>query len=247
MREPTDEMRLRVQDFLLALIGEARHIPGIDLRECASLGGLTLDVRVRDSGARAGSPAGWAFDGSFAAYGGKSFRCTGNARALLETLVAAGGEPVPSESIWRTIWGDDPFDRCLLNTLVWRLRVIIRKAFPDAEDPVEALGGAYRITLVCAAPAPPGWSFGDNSATYQGRSFAVRGLRLKLLRALAAAPGQPVPNRDLRVAVWGADHQADDNQLRNLVSQLRTLLAESLDAELPAVVSEGGGHRLLPV
>jgi hypothetical protein len=89
----------------------------------------------------------------------------------------------------------------------------------------------------------PVWSFTDEEAVYRGRSFRCPGDRQKLLRALAARAGQPVPNGELKQAVWG-DRYFDDSQFRNLVCRLRTLLAEALDLNTKPIVAAGGSHKL---
>lgn len=96
--------------------------------------------------------------------------------------------------------------------------------------------------------AIPAWSFSDDElfATYRTKTFPCAGMKQKLLKALASPAGAEVPNAALIEAAWGARYGASDKQLRNLVTQLRDHLAESLQLapDTKPVVACGGSHKL---
>lgn len=94
-------------------------------------------------------------------------------------------------------------------------------------------------------PAPSGWSFRGVNVAYNGRAFEVHGIRRRFLRVLAERPGEVVPDRAVKVAVWG-DLGTEDNRLRDVAYQVRALLRAvfELPGECDPVERVEGGYRL---
>lgn len=94
-------------------------------------------------------------------------------------------------------------------------------------------------------PAAAGWSWRTAEAAFDGRRFAVSGLRRKMLRTLADRAGEVVADRRLKLTVWG-DLQTDPGRLRDVAFQLRALLRAALGIPTDAdpVERVEGGYRL---
>lgn len=96
-------------------------------------------------------------------------------------------------------------------------------------------------------PFPPasGWAFRAGLVAFGPVTFRLSGLRLKLLRALVGAAGEPVRDRTLKARVWG-DTRAEDSRLKDVAFGLRAVLRAELalaDGVDPVERVEGG-YRL---
>jgi hypothetical protein len=89
---------------------------------------------------------------------------------------------------------------------------------------------------------PPGWSFADKIALYDGRAVAVAPSRVKLLRVLVEAVGKLSAKELARLAF---DREADEENARYHVKALRAELAAAFPGFEGEIVPGEGGYRLV--
>ena len=92
-------------------------------------------------------------------------------------------------------------------------------------------------------PAAAGWSFRAGEAAFNGRVFAISGLRHRLLRALVGGRGHAVRDRVLKAHVWG-NGDTEDGRLKDVAFGLRALLRAELGVSGDPVERVEGGYRI---
>ncbi len=92
-------------------------------------------------------------------------------------------------------------------------------------------------------PPAAGWGFACGQVSFNGKCFRLGGIRYRLLRVLAERPGHPVPDRLVKLRVWG-ETDVEDDRLKDAVYQLRAVLRTALAIEDDPVERWEGGYRL---
>ncbi len=115
--------------------------------------------------------------------------------------------------------------------LLARLRVLLRTSVPAAPDPVVLVPGG-RIDLT------------RRRAVIDGLEVRLTRRETDFLRALSAANGEIVSNRELLAQIWGDSGVADTQFVRALASQVRQKI--ELDGKTGRIVvtEPGLGYRL---
>jgi two-component system KDP operon response regulator KdpE len=99
--------------------------------------------------------------------------------------------------------------------------------------------------------AQPKFQFGDLEINFPARRVIVKGEEIKLtpreyqlLRILAGHAGQVVTHKQIIMAVWGADSNADAQFVRVLMAQLRQKLEADPASPQLLLTEPGIGYRL---
>ena len=119
-----------------------------------------------------------------------------------------------------------------LGELLARIRVALRHAAGDGDEPVLTLGDlvidrARRMVRV-----------GE-------RAVKLTPTEYELLKALATSPGRVLTNRQLLKTVWGPGYEQESHYLRVYVGQLRRKLEIDPSRPVHLITEPGVGYRLL--
>ncbi|MER8099230.1 response regulator transcription factor [Kitasatospora sp. NPDC094016] len=117
-----------------------------------------------------------------------------------------------------------------LDELTARLRALLRRSAPAAEDP------GYRFADLEVDPA-------TRTGSRAGRPVEFSRTEFALLEVLLRHPGQVLPREVIMERVWGADFGPDSNSLAVYVGYLRRKLEAGGEPRLVHTV-HGVGYRL---